>query len=354
MTTTAPQTCKALVIRAKDGKEAFTLVQEQIPVPKPLPHQALVKVAVAAQNPTDVLCYDGGVFGDGSVLGCDFVGTVVAVGAEVTLVQAGDKIAGLIWGGEIKGQGAYSQYTIADEKICFKIPDRLSLEEAATVPLTATTAWLALFRSASLAIDRNKGSAINLLVWAGSTSCGLYAIQIAALFGFNIGTVCSPSQASRLCSLGANHIFDYKDPDVISKIKQAMPSVDYIFDTIGTESSSTLASQAMNPAGGTLCTVRPFREHTEDVTSQTKVTSVLVFTSFFKNHTMGSNLLPASEEDHRLASEFYEKIPQLLRQGKIKPNSPQLIQGGLDGIQEGFQMYRDGKIRRNKVVYRLE
>lgn len=93
-----PKNCKALVLRSKDGKN--TLVQEQIPVPTPLAHQALVKVAVAAQNPTDVLCYDGGVFGDGSVLGCDFAGAVVAVGNNVTRVKPGDGIAGLIWGGK--------------------------------------------------------------------------------------------------------------------------------------------------------------------------------------------------------------------------------------------------------------
>ena len=93
-----PQTCRALVIREKGSRKA--LVVENITVPQLSPRQALVKVAVAAQNPTDVLCFDGGVFGDGSVLGCDFAGTVTAVGSEVTRIQSGDKIAGLIWGGK--------------------------------------------------------------------------------------------------------------------------------------------------------------------------------------------------------------------------------------------------------------
>jgi NADPH:quinone reductase-like Zn-dependent oxidoreductase len=139
--------------------------------PQPGPHQALVRVAVAAHNPTDVLCFDAGVFGEDSVLGCDFAGTVTAVGSQVTRIRPGDKIAGLIWGGkfpfhhdsktkliivcagQIKGQGAYSEYTIADEKICFAVPLNVPLEHAAIVPLAATTAWLALFRSGSLAID---------------------------------------------------------------------------------------------------------------------------------------------------------------------------------------------------------
>jgi NADPH:quinone reductase-like Zn-dependent oxidoreductase len=121
-------------------------------------------------------------------------------------------------------------------------------------------------------------------------------VQIAALFGFNVATVCSAPHASRLRSLGANHVFDYRDPDVISKIRHIMPNLKYVFDTIGNETSSSTASQAIDPAGGTLCTVRPFKEFTENVSPQTKVTSLLVFTSFLKDHQMGSNFLPVSIE----------------------------------------------------------
>lgn len=127
---------------------------------------------------------------------------------------------------------------------------------------------------------------------ACAASVGLYAVQIAALFGFNIATVSSPRHFSLLRSLGAQHVFDYKDPDVVAKIRQAVPDIKYVFDTIGNETSSVIASSAISLSGGTLCTVRPFREHTEDVTPQTKATSVLVFTSFLKDHTLGPNHLP--------------------------------------------------------------
>ncbi|KAJ4213693.1 hypothetical protein NW759_010689 [Fusarium solani] len=327
------QTRKALVVRDHSGK--LSLVQEQLPMPQPGPNQALVKVFTAAQNPTDVLCFDNKIFGNGAVLGCDFTGTVKALGSE------------------IEGQGAYSEYTLADEKICFRVPEKTPLEQAATVPLAATTAWLALFRSQSLAIDRTAGSDVQLLIWAGSTSVGLYAVQIAALFGFQVATVCSPRHFPLLHSHGAKYIFDYKDPDVIQKIRKALPDIKYIFDTIGTESSSARASRAMSDSGGVLCTVRPGKEFTEKVTARTKVTSVLVFTSFLKDHQLGATLFPASGEDHQLASEFYEELPCLLSKNKIRPNTPWVI-NGLDGVTEGFQAYRDGKISGYKVVYDLK
>lgn len=68
--------------------------------------------------------------------------------------------------GEIKGLGAYAEYTLADEKICFPLPAGISPEQGATVPLAACTALLALFSQGSLAIK--KGSKETVLIWGGS------------------------------------------------------------------------------------------------------------------------------------------------------------------------------------------
>jgi NADPH:quinone reductase-like Zn-dependent oxidoreductase len=96
-----------------------TLSKKKVSKPKPASDQALVKVSYVAQNPTDsmaqlgevladtllttiVLTLDSNAFGEGTVLGCDFVGTVEDVGDKSTRVQEGDVIAGLIWGGKRK------------------------------------------------------------------------------------------------------------------------------------------------------------------------------------------------------------------------------------------------------------
>lgn len=68
--------------------------------------------------------------------------------------------------GEIPELGAYSEYTIADDAISFKIPPGISLAEAATVPLAAATAWLALFSKDSLSIARSNKQSV--LIWGGS------------------------------------------------------------------------------------------------------------------------------------------------------------------------------------------
>jgi threonine dehydrogenase-like Zn-dependent dehydrogenase len=63
--------------------------------------------------------------------------------------------------------------------------------------------------------------------------------------------------------------------------------------------------------------------------------------------------LQASKEDHELAAELFRKIPDWLEKGKLKPNKIKLLRGGLSGVEEGFQLHRDGKISGFKVVYEL-
>lgn len=110
----------ALVSKVTDGNPSF--VKSSIQVPLPASNQALIRVSHVAQNFTDgkqrvprphgdfsgqesshretVESFDSNEFGDGSVLGCDFVGEVEAIGAGVSKVKEGDVIAGLIWGGK--------------------------------------------------------------------------------------------------------------------------------------------------------------------------------------------------------------------------------------------------------------
>lgn len=104
---------QSLVVRVSGGQPK--LVKEGLPLPTPSPGQVQVKVSHVAQNPTDgfalrlfrpkcshsiVQCFDSNAFGDGAVLGCDFVGEVTELGDEVTQLALGDIVAGLIWGGE--------------------------------------------------------------------------------------------------------------------------------------------------------------------------------------------------------------------------------------------------------------
>lgn len=201
-------------------------------------------------------------------------------------------------------------------------------------------------------------------------SVGLYAIQLAALYGMNVITTCSPRHENLVRSYGAKHVFDYREEEIASKIKQAAPDIQYTFDTIGNESSSTISSLAMR--GGKLCTVRPGKANTDKVASSIAVSDVLVWTAFLKDHRYGSFHWPvswnprtrtrpifltlclqASKEDFELSRVLFDKLPGWLTDGTIKPNTVKVLKG-LEDVPKGFDEHRAGKISGYKIVYDLE
>jgi NADPH:quinone reductase-like Zn-dependent oxidoreductase len=113
---------------------------------------------------------------------------------------------------------------------------------------------------------------------------GAYTIPLARIYSIPVVIVCSPRNFELCKKLGAMHVFDYNDPDVAAKIKTAVPNSEHVFDCIGSENSSATASQAVSEKGGVLCTVRPGKVFTENVESRVKVTDVLVWTVFLKEH----------------------------------------------------------------------
>ncbi|KAF4338625.1 zinc-type alcohol dehydrogenase [Fusarium beomiforme] len=228
---------------------------------------------------SQIQAFDLNLFANGAVLGCDFTGIVERLGKEVSKVVKGNTIAGLLWGGEVNGLGALREYTKAHKSICFRVPKNISLPEAATVPLASLTACLAFFSKDCLNIDRTKSDS-KVLIWGGSSSVGQYVIQTAAIFGFKVLTTCSPHSFDLVKSLGATHVFDYNDSDVVKLINDAALGFRYVFDTIGHKTSSATASQAIDKNGGILTVVRPDKSFTENVTKQTKVTPLLALTAF--------------------------------------------------------------------------
>lgn len=110
-------TMNALVVEVPENGSKPELIKKRISPPMLEPHEALVKVATVAQNPTDgqsfltimkslywrfaVQAFDLNLFGNGAVLGCDFAGKVERLGKEVSKIAEGDTIAGLLWGGKL-------------------------------------------------------------------------------------------------------------------------------------------------------------------------------------------------------------------------------------------------------------
>ena len=112
-------------------------------------------------------------------------------------------------------------------------------------------------------------------------------------------TTASPHNHLHVRELGADEVFDYKLHNVVGHIKKAAPILEYVFDTIGSETSSVLASQTITQHSaearrGKLCTVRPDRAHTEKCAEGVEVRDVLVWTAFLRNNKYGELEWPVS------------------------------------------------------------
>ena len=149
----------ALVCRTTDGQSHLSL--EDVSLGPLESTQIRVRTIAAAQNPTDVKSFDLKRYGDGHILGGDFCGHVESVGSKVNRFKPGDRIGGFV------RQGAYATHVTAEERLCFKVPGAISSEAAATLPLALNTAWLALFSSYSLGLDRTGDRDTQVLVWGG-------------------------------------------------------------------------------------------------------------------------------------------------------------------------------------------
>lgn len=117
-------------------------------------------------------------------------------------------------------------------------------------------------------------------------------MQIAALQGFRIIATCSPKHFDAVRKMGATHVFDYKSNDIVAQVQNVAPRLKYAFDTIGNATSSVLAAQAVASNNGSLCTVRPGKANTENVDPNVKISDVLVWTAFLKEHRYGNYYWP--------------------------------------------------------------
>jgi NADPH:quinone reductase-like Zn-dependent oxidoreductase len=155
------------------------------------------------------------------VPGIDVAGVVDAVGKDVTRLRPGDEVLGWC-------RGAYAEYACAAEDHFVPKPANITFEQAAAVPIAATTALQGL---------RDKGQlrpGQTVLVIGASGGVGTFAAQIAKALGAEVTGVCSTRNVEMVRSIGADHVIDYTREDFIGGEKR----YDLIFQLAGTRSPS--------------------------------------------------------------------------------------------------------------------
>lgn len=234
---------KAIVYTKYGPPEVLALREVEKPAPKD--NEVLIKVHAAGTNAGDWHLLRGTpfpvrlMFGlrqpKHQILGSAVAGTVETVGQNVTQFRPGDEVFGDI---SENGFGAYAEYVAAPEKVFALKPSNLSFEEAAAVPVSATTALNGV---------RDKGEirpGKKVLINGASGGVGSFAVQIAKYFQAEVTAVCSTRNLELVRALGADRAIDYTKED----FTQSRERYDLILGISGYH-PITAYKRALNPGG---------------------------------------------------------------------------------------------------------
>ena len=166
-----------------------------------------------------------------AVRGRDLAGEVEAVGGNVTSLRPGDDVYGV-------GIGTFAGYALSTERLLAPKPRNLTFEQAAAMPVAATTALRAMR-------DLGKvGPGTRVLVNGAAGGVGTFAVQIAKAFGAETTGVCSTRNSGLVRSIGADHVIDYTADD----FTRGPARFDVILDLVGNHSPSD-CRRVLTPEG---------------------------------------------------------------------------------------------------------
>ncbi|GHO51197.1 NADP-dependent oxidoreductase [Ktedonospora formicarum] len=229
-------------IRVHTYGDVDQLQLEQIPQPEPQEGEVLVRVHAAGVNPLDWKIRSGWMKSIMPVAfpyvpGNEFAGVVERVGPNVSTLRPGQAVFGQSPG------GTYAEYCTAPVRTLAPKPTALSFDEAATVPIGATTAWQGLFVAGELQAGQR------VLILGASGGVGTFAVQFAHSKGAYVIATTSARNVAFVRSLGADTLIDY----IQTRIEDEVHDVDLVFDAVGGEASTCAFSTLKR--GGKLITI---------------------------------------------------------------------------------------------------
>ncbi|MBC3779644.1 zinc-binding alcohol dehydrogenase family protein [Pseudomonas sp. SWRI99] len=224
---------------------------QDIELPEPVagPRDLLVEVKAISVNPVDTKVRQNVAPENGAakVLGWDVAGVVKAVGSDVTLFKAGDKV---FYAGSIARAGGNSELHVVDERIVGHMPKSLGFADAAALPLTAITAWELLFERLQIR-EGNNDENQRLLIVGAAGGVGSILTQLARqLTGLKvIGTASREQTRDWVSKLGADLVIDHSQP-LSKELKRAgIDSVTHVASLTQTDQHLPQLVEALAPQG---------------------------------------------------------------------------------------------------------
>lgn len=349
--------------------------------PEPARDEILVRVRAVAVNPVDWVVQGTSRITyrwlrTPAVLGSDIAGEVVAIGSDVTRFHVGQRVFGLATGTD-RGrdavrEGAFQEYSVLLERLAAPTPDAWSDDEAAVLPLALSTAACALFQPAHLGLrmpteqgDARTGEVV--VVWGGSTSVGLNAIQLARAAGYDVVTTASGRNADLVRELGAEHGADHHAPTAVDDLVAAIGSRPVAGAVALGAGSTDACIEVLRRTGGTRLAMASTPLSLADLVGRRRLFPAMIpVFSYIGLATARSTLRArrhgiragfvwgSSLRDDEVGPRLWgEVVPRALSARTLRPVPAPLVVGtGLDALQGALDRQRAG-VSAKKVVVRL-
>ncbi|KXH41176.1 alcohol dehydrogenase [Colletotrichum simmondsii] len=323
-----------------------------VPIPAPGPGQILIKTFISGTNPKDwkvpkVWASHLPPLNHGD----DIAGVVQTVGDGVLGFKKGDRVAAFH---EMNTpHGSYAEYSIAWAQSTFLIPDKTSFEEAATIPLAAMTAALALYQKLDLPLPWHPAKAsLPLLVNGGATAVGAFAIKLATLSNIHpiiaVAGSGSPYVETLVNKEKGDVVIDYRKGEhhILEQIRLAaggQPIINAI-DGVSEEQTVRTVAKALAPGGK----ISVFLQ-TSPSDIKAEILYTMVGTVHASNGTPGSPL-----GDKEFGSVFYRFFGLGLEGGWFNGHPYEVLPEGLASLGKALKDLEAGKVSAKKYLLRIE
>ena len=212
-------------ITQKDFGGPETLEWAKVADPRPEPGEVIIDITASAVNRADLLQRQGNYPpppGSTDILGLECSGTIVSVGAALTMDRIGERVTALLNG------GGYAQKVAVPLGQVMSVPEGVSVLDAGALPEVACTVWSNLTKVLQL----REGSTI--LIHGGGSGIGTFAIQVAKALGAKIAVTAGSQEKLNVCaSLGADLLINYKEQDFVEVIRETWGGAENILDNMG-------------------------------------------------------------------------------------------------------------------------
>lgn len=303
--------------------------------PSPKGQDLLIKVLANSVNPVDFKIRQTAakdvLLEAPKIIGWDAVGIVEAVGEETSKFKVGDEV---YYAGDLTRDGSNAEYQLVDERIVGFKPKKLSIAEAAAIPLTALTAWESIFDRIKVNPERDKGKTI--LILAGAGGVGSIAIQIAKQVAqlTVIATASRPESSAWCKDLGADYVVNHYD--LKAELEAIGHSeVDYILDFVNLNAYWETLVDLIKPQGH-IVSITGSKEPLD--LSLLKTKSVTFSFEFMYTRSMYTT--------NDMAQQYHilNEVSRLLDAGVLKPTLTTVLKGfTVENLKKAHLMQESGK-----------